>query len=247
MSGAALATGVGAAAIVADTVMSSNNGAKSKTGPQFGVRDTINTQTTDQTTSTLNPETLAMLQSLVIGGDFSKSSAIRDSSDAVTAAIQEVMQKYMPTIASNAKGSGMMGDSMSQILANQTSVQAAVQGGAVKMNAINSYASSLDNFINSLIAGSPQKVKGSNTNNTTERTAGSATSSTSTPGLAAAASSTGDTIAKLIAANKVGGDNASPTYMPVTGGGSKSTYGAKSPDFSEVSSSGNWLTGLFGG
>jgi hypothetical protein len=238
MSAGITAAGVTAAAAAATAGagiaagVKGGGGGSTKAGPQFGIRDTTNSVTNEQVTSTLNPETLAMLQKLVMGGDYSKGAAIKDSEAAVTAAIQEVMQKYMPTIAANSKGSGMMADSMTQILANQTAVQAAVQGGAVKMNAINSYSSSLDNFIKSLIAGSPQSTSGKQTNNTTERTAGSATSSTTNPGSVATLSGVGDTIAKLMAASKMGpGSTPDPTYVPITGSGEKSTYGAKAPNF----------------
>jgi len=132
---------------------------------------------TNSTATTLDPSTVAFLKALVEGGSYSKSSAVKDSADAVKNAIQTTMQQFMPTIGGSSKGSGMMGDSMSQILATQLATQAAVQGAGVKMNAINDYASTLTGLTQALIQGSPQKLK------STTKDSGYTTTSTNKKGM----------------------------------------------------------------
>lgn len=161
MSAGMTAAGVTAAASVATaagSLGSALGSSKSGSANQNGTQVIKGTQTNKGivTTSTLNPEVLSMLQGLVTNGSFSKQAAITDSANAVKGAIQTTMQQYMPSIAGEAKGSGMSGDSMTQILANQTAVQAAVQGAGVQMNSINNYGSVFTNLINALTAGSPQ-------------------------------------------------------------------------------------------
>ena len=144
---------------------------KSGTQTMNGTQKTTGTQKTNGTvtTSTLNPEVLSMLQGLVTNGSFSKQAAITDSANAVQGAIQNTMQQYMPSIAGEQKGSGMSGDSMTQILSNQTAVQAAVQGAGVQMNSINNYGNIFSSLMSALTAGSPQ-VQATDQTQTTDAT-----------------------------------------------------------------------------
>lgn len=145
---AVAAATVAAAGSIAGASMS-NNGTKTTSGGT-GTRDATTT------TSGMDPEILKLLQDLVTNGTYSKDAAIKDSTDAVNNAIQTTMQQFMPTIGSASKGSGMMGDSMSQILATQLATQAAVQGAGVRMDSINSYGANFANMINAINNGTPK-------------------------------------------------------------------------------------------
>lgn len=203
---------------------SSEEQASTKKTSIVGPSSTLERTSGQQLRTSLSPEALSMLQGLVMGGDYSKQAAISDSRDAVTAGIQEVMQKYMPTIAANEKGSGMMGDSMTQILARQTAVQAGVQGAAVKMNAISNYGNNLSNFFQNLIAGSPQNtytnqdVQTTNSGYTTteEGTSTGETKGTTTQPMAQTVGQIADAAGKLSSAFK--GDSGSVTPIDTTVG-----------------------------
>lgn len=141
------AAAIGAAGSIAGSALAKSSSSKTTTSPSGGSeKGTIKT-------SGFSPEIMKLLEDLISNGQFSKDAAIKDSRDAVTGAMQDVMQQYMPDIAASAKGTGMMGDSMTQLLANQTATQAAVQGGKVRMESISNYNTNLVNLLNSLAAG----------------------------------------------------------------------------------------------
>lgn len=141
------AAGIGAAGAIGGAMLSNSKSGSTSQGPtNTSEKGTIKT-------SGFSPEIMKMLEGIISGGQFSKDAAIGDSHNAVMGAMQDVMQQYMPDIAASQKGTGMMGDSMTQLLANQTATQAAVQGGKLQMDSINNYNSNVVNLLNSLASG----------------------------------------------------------------------------------------------
>lgn len=147
MTSAVIGASIGAAGAIGGSMLSKNSNTTTSQGP------TNSRETGTIKTSGFSPEIIKLLEGIISGGQYSKSAAIKDSNDAVLGAMQEVMQNFMPSIASTQKGSGMTGDSMTQLLANQTAMQAAVQGGKLKMDSINNYNTDLVNMLNSLASG----------------------------------------------------------------------------------------------
>lgn len=154
---ASAAAGWGAAASAATSVagavggsMLANSSRSSGSGSGSGSeKGTIKT-------SGFSPEIIKLIESIIAGGDYTKDAAIKDSNNAVLGAMQAVMQQQMPHIAGAERGSGMTNSSMTQLLANQTATQAAVQGGAVQMDAINKYNQNMVSLLSALAQGMPK-------------------------------------------------------------------------------------------
>lgn len=113
------------------------------------------TQDTKSKVTRLDPALLEFIKSQFTAGQFSKQTAITDSNALVTNAIQQALRDALPSIAAASKGSGMTGSSMSQLLAQQASIQGGIQGAALQQNNINAYNDNLVNLINALTNASP--------------------------------------------------------------------------------------------
>lgn len=120
---------------------------------------------------TLDDNVLASL----INTDFSKNAAIADSSDAMNAAINTVLQSGIGNVNSGILNTGAYNNTTRGMLANDLGARAAAEGASVRQNAIQSYAgitnTNQQTAIGSLLSalGLDQSANSSTTSNSTTR------------------------------------------------------------------------------
>lgn len=156
---------IAAAVIGAGAGLASSNMKKGQTTVQSPSASTSSTDI-----GVLDDATLKVLKDLALGGQYSKQAAATDSQLAVEGAIKQAMQQYMPSIVANQKGSGMVGDSMTQLLSQQAASNAGIAGAQVQRDWTGMYGSQQANLLQSLIQGTGQSVRSRETNSGTTQT-----------------------------------------------------------------------------
>jgi len=139
----------------AGDALGSIGGAAIKAGSsqQTSVGPSSGTQSGTIIKSGYNSDIMSMLQNILTDGSYTKSAAINDASTASTAAMQEVLQNLMPSIAGATKQAGMSNGSMTEALSNQAANQASYAGGKLKIDAISQYSDNIAKLLSALAQG----------------------------------------------------------------------------------------------